>query len=70
MRSKALYSALHIIGFMLLVSNTLFSQAGTGTGRIKGSVTHIEGNPLKGVKIVATFQNEYTFEATTDDKGR
>jgi hypothetical protein len=30
MRSKALHLALHIVGFMLLVSNTLFSQAGMG----------------------------------------
>lgn len=70
MRLKALGLALHIIGFLLLVSSIPFSQAGSVTGRIKGTVKDNEGNPLKDGKIIAAFENQYNFEAKTDDNGR
>ena len=65
---------LGIIGLALslcLLANYGFSQASSGKGRIKGTVTDDKGAPLEGVKIkLYHAQAEAGLETTTDIHGR
>jgi len=56
-------------GIFLTAAADLFSQEGSGRGRIKGTVMDSEGNPVEGVKITATYSGGRAFEGMTDNKG-
>jgi len=58
--------------FLLFISVTvvLSAQQGRGKGRVHGKVMDEEGNPLKGVKIVATsYEYQTTFDSKSDKRG-
>jgi len=70
MKHKNISLLILLLVVTITTSTSLFSQEGTGRGRIKGEVKDEAGNPIEGVKIVATYPNGTTFEATTDRKGK
>jgi len=70
MMQKKIFISVIAIMCLISIPVSLLSQEGTGRGRIKGVVTDEEGNPVEGVKIVATFTSGYAFEAMTDKKGK
>jgi len=65
------------LGILLLIAAVLLSagfasaQAGRGVGRIGGTVTDLEGNPIEGAKVALSYsQNEgLKFDTLTNKKG-
>lgn len=70
MMQKRIFKSIFVIVCIISIPASLLSQEGTGRGRIKGVVTDEAGNPIEGVKIVATFTSGYAFKAKTDKKGK
>lgn len=67
MRNRYLIWMLWIV--LVAGANELAAQM--GTGRVAGTVTDTEGNPIEGAKILAEMAGtDFTLEATSDDKGR
>jgi len=60
--------------FLILIvnlPNLIYAQAGTGTGRVKGTVVDEKGNPVDEAKITASRQgSSRIFNATTNNKGQ
>ena len=65
---KLIFSSVFVCLICLLFQNPLFA----GKGRVGGTVTDPDGNPIKGAKIVTTNPRYLPgrFETETDDKGR
>lgn len=60
-----------ILILIAMLSGLAFSQVGTGTGRVKGSVVDEKGNPVAGAKITARHQgSNKIFNAVTNKKGQ
>ncbi|MDD8026729.1 MAG: tetratricopeptide repeat protein [Acidobacteriota bacterium] len=60
-----------LIAAVLLAASFASAQAGRGVGRIGGTVTDLEGNPIEGAKVSISYpQNEsLKYEYLTNKKG-
>jgi len=56
---------------VVLTAGTASAQAGMGLARLVGNVVDLAGNPIRGAKILAEFQQDVGVkkEATANDKG-
>lgn len=63
--------AILLVAAVWLASGFASAQAGRGVGRIGGTVTDLDGNPIEGAKVAIAFsQNEgLKFESLTNKKG-
>jgi tetratricopeptide (TPR) repeat protein len=71
MTIKALKIASLFLAVLLLFSGPAFSQAGRGTGRVRGVVLDLEGKPIAGASVTLTFSESASLklETKTDRKG-
>ena len=69
--NKQVRSWIVLVAAVLLAVGFASAQAGRGVGRIGGTVTDLEGNPIEGAKVSITYpQNEsLKFETLTNKKG-
>ncbi len=72
MKKKINLLIFSVIVLTLLISSSLFSQAGRGKGRIYGIVKDKEGKPIEGAKITATYLKSTIVKriVTSDKKGK
>ncbi len=71
MKSNMIKRSVILAAAVLFAAGFVAAQAGRGVGRLNGSVTDLDGNPIEGAKVRIVFsQNEgLKFDTVTNKKG-
>lgn len=70
MKHRKIGQHLLVLVSVLGLTMTLSAQEGRGTGRIRGTVQDVEGNPIAGAQIKAThLESGTSFKGSSDKKG-